>query len=139
MAFTIRIILRAVRLRTLSSAYFSQLLPLSTTWQKSQFTPREAEKNPMVSMNSFSGMPLNNRMFLWTSSAISGLWGGFCAGFWIGFWTGAAWPPTKATPRRETTVGPMRTRTVRDRCRHLDAGFMLPPFLVVGEDCANVP
>ena len=37
-----------------------------------QFMPVAAEKNPIVSMNSLTGMPLNNWMFLNTSSAISG-------------------------------------------------------------------
>src|SRR5215467_15901959 len=48
---TIRIIRRVVCFRALSSAYFAQLPPLSSTWQSVQFRPSDAEKNPIVPMN----------------------------------------------------------------------------------------
>ena len=51
MAATICTIRRAVRFRSLSSAYFAQLPPLSSTWQSVQFMPSAAEKNPIVPMN----------------------------------------------------------------------------------------
>src|SRR5215475_456187 len=63
---------RAVRLCWLSSAYFSQLPPLSVTWQNVQSAASDAEKNPMVSMNWLTGMPLSTWTFLNTSSASRG-------------------------------------------------------------------
>jgi predicted HD phosphohydrolase len=51
MAVTIRIIRRVVCFSALSSAYFAQLPPLSSTWQSVQFKPSDAEKNPIVPMN----------------------------------------------------------------------------------------
>ena len=71
-AATICIMRRAVRFFGLSSAYFAQSPPLSSTWQSVQFRPRDAEKNPIVPMNSSTGMPLRIWTFLKTSSAIGG-------------------------------------------------------------------
>src|SRR5713101_4916924 len=95
----IAIMLRAVRLWSLSSAYFSQLPPLSWTWQKVQFSPREAEKNPIVAMNSLTGIPLRTRTFLKTCSAICDL----CSG--------RGCPPANATLSTHTAAVPTARRT----------------------------
>src|SRR5436309_5091512 len=73
MAVTIRIIFRVVCFNGVSSAHFSQLFSLSAVWHSTQFMVRAAEMNPMVSMNSSTGMPLRTWTFLNTSSAIGGL------------------------------------------------------------------
>src|ERR1039458_123772 len=73
MAFIMPIMARAVFLRGLSSAYLSQLPPLSALWQSVQVSPKDAEKNPMVAMNWSTGMPFSTRTFLNACSAITGL------------------------------------------------------------------
>src|SRR5438132_9746542 len=70
MAPTIVIIRRAVCLSGVSSAKCAQLPSLCGVWQSTQFKPREAEKNPIVSINSSTGIPLRTWMLLKTSSAI---------------------------------------------------------------------
>ncbi len=75
MAFTITIIRRAISLRRVSTAYLLQSPALSSPWQSVQFNDSDAAKKPMVSMNSFTGIPRNTWMFLNASSDISG----FCA------------------------------------------------------------
>src|SRR5579863_5523010 len=90
--FTITIILRAILFNAVSSAYFAQSLELSETWQSVQFKPREAEKNPMVPMNSLTEIPLRTWTFLKTSSAICG----FCSE--------AVWPLAGATASRHTII-----------------------------------
>ena len=50
-------ILRVVRLKPVSSAYFAQSPPASATWQSTQFIPVAAANMPIVSMNSSTGMP----------------------------------------------------------------------------------
>ena len=113
MAFTIRIIRRAVCLRGVSSAYFSQLPELSETWQSVQLKPREAEKNPIVAMNSFTGIPLSTWTFLKTSSAISG----FCSdAVWL------VWARPKEIPSRHKIIPSMAQKIIR-----FDLTFMLPP------------
>src|SRR5438105_4313697 len=72
MAVTICIILRDVCFNGVSSAYFAQLFSLSGVWHSVQFKLRAAAKNPIVSMNSSTGMPLRTWTFLKTSSTISG-------------------------------------------------------------------
>ncbi len=57
---TIPIIRRVVRFSSVSSAYLPQSPALSSTWQSAQFNPKEAEKNPMVPMNSLTGIPLRS-------------------------------------------------------------------------------
>src|SRR5260370_15957253 len=101
MAVIIRIILRAVCLLALSSAYLDQSPPLASTWQNVQFSPREAAKKPMVSMNSFTEMPRRTWTFLKYCSAING----FCAD--------SVWPPVRAATRRQTTAIPMVVMIVR--------------------------
>ncbi len=61
---------RAIRLRALSSAYFAQLPLLSLTWQNVQSAPSDAVKNPIVSMNWLTVVPLMTWRFLKTASAI---------------------------------------------------------------------
>ena len=78
------IILRAVCFSGVSMAYPSKLSPLSGEWQSMQFMPVAAEKNPIVSRNSFTEIPLSNWTFLKTSSAING----FCSAFLRGFRAG---------------------------------------------------
>src|SRR5712691_341943 len=101
MADVITIILRAVRLASVSSAYLSQFPLLSATWQSVQFMPREAEKNPMVAMNWSAGIPLSAWTFLKTCSAI----GGLCSG--------RAWPNAGRVLATSRASGPAtRTRRV---------------------------
>src|SRR5436309_1468538 len=102
-----RIIRRAVCFSALSSAYFSQLPPLSSTWQSVQFRPNEAEKNPIVPMNSSTGIPLSTWTFLNTCSAMGGVW------------AGAVCPPRNTTLSSQPAVAP---RIVR-----FDPRFMPPP------------
>src|SRR5580704_8185926 len=103
------IIRRAVSLRGLSSAYFSQLPPLSALWQSVQVSPREAEKNPMVAMNWSTGMPLSTRMFLKVCSAADV----FCCG--------GACPLANATLSRPALMFPilLNTTELYMRGRHL--------------------
>src|SRR5438067_592373 len=64
-----RTMFRAVRLRGTSSANFDQSCRLSATWQPVQFNPRAAEKNPIVSINSLTGIPFNTCTLLNTFSS----------------------------------------------------------------------
>ena len=57
-SFTIEIIMRVGRLSPVSSAYLAQLPELFETWQSVQFKPNEAAKNPIVSISSFTEIPL---------------------------------------------------------------------------------
>src|SRR6476469_3747102 len=70
MPSTIVNIRRAIRLRALSSAYFAQLPLLSLTWQNVQSAPSDAVKNPIVSMNWLTVVPLMTCRFLKTASAV---------------------------------------------------------------------
>jgi hypothetical protein len=70
-ALTIAIISRARRLRGVSSANFSRLFRLLSTWQCTQFAPSAAEMNPIVSQNSPTGIPRSCWTFLKTSSAMT--------------------------------------------------------------------
>ena len=70
--FTIRIIWRAILFRGTSSANLLQSCRLSGTWQPVQFSPSDAAKKPMVSMNSLTGIPFRTCTFLKTSSTICG-------------------------------------------------------------------
>src|SRR5205807_4081913 len=72
MAVTICIIRRDVCFNGVSSAYLAQPFSLSGVWHSVQFKLRAAAKNPIVSMNSSTGMPLRTWTFLNTSSTISG-------------------------------------------------------------------
>src|SRR6266571_7538490 len=92
MAVTIRIIFRAVCFNGVSSAHFSQLFSLSAVWHSTQLMVRAAEMNPMVSMNSSTGMPLRTWTFLNTSSAIGGL---CCC---------TAWPPADRMDSKHTNT-----------------------------------
>src|ERR1700680_2122100 len=69
MRLTMAIIPRARRFRSLSSAYLAQSPPLSAVWQSPQLIPRDAEKNPIVDMNSSAGIPFSTCTFLNTCSA----------------------------------------------------------------------
>src|SRR3984893_9082507 len=69
MRFTMPIIARVRRFLSLSSAYLVQSPPLSAVWQSPQLIPREAEKNPIVDMNSSAGIPFSTCTFLNTCSA----------------------------------------------------------------------
>src|SRR4029077_293890 len=71
-ALTIWTILRAVRFKAVSSAYFPQSPELSEMWQSVQFKPKDAEKKPIVPMSSLAEIPLRTWMFLKTSSANCG-------------------------------------------------------------------
>ena len=79
MAPTIVIIRRAVCFSGVSSAKCAQLPSLCGVWQSTQFKPREAEKNPIVSMNWLTGMPLSTWTLVKTSSAMRGFG-------WAGVW-----------------------------------------------------
>src|ERR1700733_5484088 len=99
MAFIMPIMARALFLRGLSSAYFSQLPPLSALWQSVQVSPSEAEKKPIVAMNSSTGMPFSTRTFLKACSAMSGFsCGGDCA-------------PASAAVSRLAAIVPILDRT----------------------------
>src|SRR5712692_9228786 len=69
MTLTMPIIARVRRFLSLSSAYLAQSPPLSAMWQSTQLIPRDAEKNPIVDMNSSAGMPFSICTFLNTCSA----------------------------------------------------------------------
>ena len=56
-------------------------------WQSVQLRPVAVAKNPMVAMNSSTGIPLSTWMFLKTCSAIGGA-------------AGAAWLPESATLKK---------------------------------------
>ena len=111
MVVTINIILRAVRFSGVSSAYFAQLLALSGVWQSVQFKLSEAEKKPIVSMNSSTGIPLRIWTSLKTSSAICG----FCSC--------AAWPLT--------IRGTVHKRHMTEHTKHKKEFIELPllPFM----------
>src|SRR6185295_15207937 len=98
---------RVVRFRSLSSAYLAQLPPLSSTWQSVQLSPVAAAKNPIVSMNWSTGMPLRIWTFLKTSSAIGGLGSG-------------PWAATTMAPRSHTSVIPLIALIGSDRDYHDD-------------------
>ncbi len=121
-AVTICTIVRAVRLRGVSSANRSHLSTLSATWQSMQLRLRDAANMPIVSMNSSTGIPLSTWTFVKTSSAICGR----CA--WPAGAVWAACPLANATPRRQANVAmitPMRIR--------IDPDFMGLSFVAMCE------
>src|SRR5260370_5437193 len=120
MRFSIKTILRAVCLSGVSSAYRSQLPALSVTWQSVQFKLREAEKKPIVPMNSFTGIPRSTWMFLKASSDICGF---------RSLPALAAWLRAQVVPMRHKIVVPMAQRIAR-----LDLNFILPPSLAVRDE-----
>src|ERR1022692_531740 len=83
--FTIVIMLRAMRFRGTSSANLFQSCRLSGTWQKTQLRPTDAEKKPIVLMNSLTGIPFSTWTLVNTCSAIG------C------FSTGADWAASAGT------------------------------------------
>src|SRR5579871_538210 len=93
MEFTIRIIFRAVALRGVSWAYVLQSpSTFGSTWQSMQLRFVDAAMNPIVSMNSSTGIPLSTVTFLKACSDMSCLpWA-----------AGAAWPANGATFNRRT-------------------------------------
>src|SRR6185503_4644057 len=100
---TIVIIRRAVRFRSVSSAYRAQLPPASSTWQSVQFSPRDAENIPIVPMNSLTGIPLRSWTFLKTSSASCGR----SAGAWAARRAPPHTPPhTPPNPRVAIAMAP---------------------------------
>src|SRR4029077_3399290 len=109
MDFTIRIILRAVCLVGVSTAYLVTSLAASTLWQSMQFMLRAAALKPMVPMNSATVSPRRTCTFLKISSAI---WGFSC---------GVAWLFADAKPRSNTAVIAMALTMTR-----LDSNFISP-------------
>src|SRR5579871_2591830 len=103
---TIAIMCRAVVLRGVSFAKLAQSSTASSPWQSVQFQLRDAEKKPMVSMNSSTEIPLSTVTSLNATSAIcapgppgftapAGL---FAAGALVcGFVAGAVCPAAKMT------------------------------------------
>ncbi len=90
------IIIRARCLRGVSSANFAQSPPLSSVWQSVQFMLVEAAKNPIVCMNSSTGIPFSSWTFLKTCSARSG----FCS---TPVWAGV-WPLANKAPSRNKQI-----------------------------------
>src|SRR5260370_7848505 len=120
MAFTIRIILRAVCFVGVSTAYFVTSLEASVAWQSIQFMLREAAIKPIVPMNSSTVSPRRTWMFLKTSSAI---WGFSC---------GAAWPFAGAFASREMTAIALAPTVTR-----LELNLMSPSLLAAHEGHAS--
>ena len=101
----------SLRFRSLSSAYFAQCRRSPSTWQSVQLRPREAEKNPIVPMNSSTGMPFRIWTFLKTSSAMRGC----CAC--------GAWPPRR--PRRAPIRSLLRQAPERSSDRYRPNNYTL--------------